>query len=29
MDITLERILSLIPRKEDGSFVHGGKAASE
>lgn len=23
MDITLERILSLIPRKEDGKFVHG------
>ncbi len=23
MDITLERILSLIPQKEDGSFVHG------
>jgi transcriptional regulator with XRE-family HTH domain len=27
MDTTLERILSLIPKKEDGSFVHGGKAA--
>lgn len=26
MDITLERILSLIPRKPDGSFVHGEKA---
>jgi transcriptional regulator with XRE-family HTH domain len=26
MDITLERILSLIPRKPDGSFVHGAKA---
>lgn len=25
MDITLERILSLIPRKPDGTFVHGGK----
>lgn len=23
MDITLERILSLIPRKPDGSYVHG------
>ncbi len=23
MDITLERILSLIPRKENGEFVHG------
>ncbi len=23
MDITLERILSLIPRKPDGKFVHG------
>lgn len=23
MDITLERILSLIPKKEDGKFVHG------
>ena len=27
MDIILERILSLIPKKGDGSFVHGGKAA--
>ena len=27
MDTTLERILSLIPKKGDGSFVHGGKAA--
>lgn len=25
MDITLERILSLIPKKPDGSFVHGAK----
>lgn len=25
MDITLERILSLIPQKEDGSFVHGAQ----
>ena len=25
MDITLERILSLIPRKPDGSYVHGAK----
>lgn len=25
MDITLERILSLIPKKPDGTFVHGGK----
>lgn len=23
MDIVLERILSLIPKKQDGSFVHG------
>ena len=23
MDISLERILSLIPRKQDGKFVHG------
>lgn len=23
MDIVLERILTLIPRKEDGEFVHG------
>ena len=27
MEKTLERILSLIPHKEDGSIVHGGKAA--
>ena len=26
MDITLTRILSLIPKKEDGSFKHGAKA---
>lgn len=25
MDITLERILSLIPHKPDGSFEHGAK----
>lgn len=25
MDITLERILSLIPHKADGKFVHGAK----
>lgn len=25
MDITLERILSLIPKKPDGKFVHGEK----
>ena len=25
MDITLERILSLIPRKDDGKYVHGAK----
>ena len=25
MDITLERILSLIPRKDDGNFKHGAK----
>ncbi|MBQ7896016.1 MAG: hypothetical protein IJ364_05615 [Oscillospiraceae bacterium] len=25
MDITLERILSLIPRKSDGKYVHGAK----
>lgn len=25
MDITLERILSLLPKKEDGKFVHGSK----
>lgn len=23
MDVSLQRILSLIPKKEDGSFVHG------
>ena len=27
MDITLERILSLLPRKPDGKFVHGCKKA--
>lgn len=27
MDITLERILSLIPKKPDGKFVHGAKKA--
>lgn len=27
MDITLERVLSLIPRKPDGKFVHGAKKA--
>jgi len=27
MDITLERILSLIPHKPDGSFEHGAKVA--
>lgn len=27
MDITLERVLSLIPRKPDGKYVHGAKAA--
>ena len=27
MDITLERVLSLIPKKEDGDFVHGAKKA--
>lgn len=27
MDITLERILSLIPRKENGDFKHGALAA--
>lgn len=27
MDIVLERILSLIPRKENGKFVHGAKKA--
>jgi len=26
MDKTLERILSLIPRKPDGTYVHGEKA---
>lgn len=26
MDITLTRILSLIPKKEDGTFKHGAKA---
>lgn len=26
MDITLERILSLIPKKPDGAYVHGAKA---
>lgn len=25
MDITLERILSLIPKKDNGDFVHGAK----
>ena len=25
MDITLERILSLIPKKQNGDFVHGEK----
>lgn len=25
MDITLERILSLLPKKDDGSFVRGAK----
>lgn len=25
MDIMLERVLSLIPRKSDGKFVHGAK----
>lgn len=25
MDITLQRILSLLPKKEDGSFVRGAK----
>lgn len=25
MDITLERVLSFIPRKPDGKFVHGAK----
>ena len=27
MDITLERVLSLIPRKPDGKYVHGAKKA--
>ena len=27
MDITLERILSLIPKKDNGDFVHGAKKA--
>lgn len=27
MDITLERILSLLPRKPDGKYVHGAKKA--
>lgn len=27
MDIILERILSLIPKKENGDFVHGAKKA--
>lgn len=27
MDITLERILSLIPQKPDGKYVHGAKTA--
>lgn len=26
MDITLARILSLIPKKDDGTFKHGAKA---
>lgn len=26
MDITLTRILSLIPKKDDGTFKHGAKA---
>lgn len=26
MDITLERILSLLPRKPNGAYVHGAKA---
>ena len=25
MDITLERILSLLPQKPDGKFIHGSK----
>lgn len=27
MDILLERMLSLIPKKEDGKYVHGAKKA--
>lgn len=27
MDITLERILSLVPKKPDGKYVHGAKKA--
>ena len=27
MDITLKRILSLIPKKPDGKYVHGAKKA--
>jgi transcriptional regulator with XRE-family HTH domain len=27
MEITLERVLSLIPRKPDGKYVHGAKKA--
>lgn len=27
MDIVLRRVLSLIPQKEDGGFVHGAKKA--
>ena len=27
MDIALERILSLVPKKENGKFVHGAKKA--
>lgn len=26
MSVTLERVLSLIPRKPDGKYVHGAKA---
>ena len=25
MDITLERVLSLIPKKPDGKYIHGAK----
>ena len=25
MDITLDRILSLLPKKPDGKYVHGSK----